>query len=95
MHLIHLDVARTFPRLCMFQERGPYYDSLLHVLAAYACFRPATGYVQGMSFLAAGLLLYLDEAEAFRVLAGMLADPLLAAFVNVDVAEVRREVVLF
>ncbi len=44
--------------------------------------------VQGMSFLAAGLLLYEDEPEAFRILCSMLDEPLLSAFVNVDVAEV-------
>lgn len=45
VHLISLDVARTFPHLGVFQEQGPFYDPLWDVLAAYTCYRPRTGYV--------------------------------------------------
>eukprot|EP00052_Salpingoeca_macrocollata_P013332 m.104070 g.104070 ORF g.104070 m.104070 type:complete len:103 (+) comp18869_c0_seq6:145-453(+) len=55
-----LDIARTFPDLAMFQENGPYYDMIRDILGAYVCYRPDIGYIQGMSFLAAMLLLNME-----------------------------------
>lgn len=46
MELIQLDIARTFPNLCIFQPGGPYFDVLHELLAAYVCYRPDIGYVQ-------------------------------------------------
>lgn len=46
MELIQLDIARTFPHLCIFQPGGPYFDVLHELLAAYVCYRPDIGYVQ-------------------------------------------------
>lgn len=46
MELIQLDIARTFPNLCIFQHGGPYFDILHELLAAYVCHRPDIGYVQ-------------------------------------------------
>ena len=46
MELVHLDVARTFTGLGIFQKGGPYYDLLLNLLGAYCCYRPDVGYVQ-------------------------------------------------
>lgn len=50
MELIQLDIARTFPHLCIFQPGGPYFDVLHELLAAYVCYRPDIGYVQ-VSFI--------------------------------------------
>ena len=52
-------------------------------MGAYVCYRPDLGYVQGMSFIAAILLLNLEEAEAFIVFANLVNRPLLAAFYRV------------
>lgn len=46
MELIQLDIARTFPHLCIFQPGGPYFDVLHEMLAAYVCYRPDIGYIQ-------------------------------------------------
>ena len=46
LELIRLDVSRTFPRLCIFQRGGPYFDLLHNILGAYVCYRPDIGYVQ-------------------------------------------------
>lgn len=46
MELIQLDIARTFPHLCIFQPGGPYFDVLHELLAAYVCYRPDIGYIQ-------------------------------------------------
>ncbi|XP_068207350.1 TBC1 domain family member 14-like [Palaemon carinicauda] len=82
--LIHLDVSRTFPHLCIFQKGGPYHDPLHHILGAYACYRPDVGYVQGMSFLAATLLLNIDESDAFIAFSNLLNRPAHMAFFRVD-----------
>lgn len=78
---INLDVSRTFPQLGLFQENGPLHQSLSDILAAYAVFRPDTSYCQGMSFLAAMLLLNLDSpADAFTAFANLLNSQLMLAF---------------
>jgi len=84
LELIPLDVSRTFPQLCIFQKGGPYYNLLHNVLGAYVCYRPDIGYVQGMSFIAAILILNLDEADAFILFANLINKPCLQAFFNVD-----------
>jgi len=90
LELIRLDVSRTFPQLCIFQAGGPYYQLLHNVLGAYVCYRPDIGYVQGMSFIAAILILNLDEAEAFIIFANLINWPCLAAFYSVEQAAMER-----
>ncbi|GLJ41691.1 hypothetical protein SUGI_0862910 [Cryptomeria japonica] len=46
--------------------------SLYNVLRAYANYDSEVGYTEGMSFIAALLLVYLDEEEAFWVMAALL-----------------------
>uniref|UniRef100_A0A4W5MYX2 TBC1 domain family member 14 n=2 Tax=Hucho hucho TaxID=62062 RepID=A0A4W5MYX2_9TELE len=84
LELIKLDISRTFPHLCIFQQGGPYYDVLHSVLGAYTCYRPDVGYVQGMSFIAAVLILNLDTADAFIAFANLLNKPCQMAFFRVD-----------
>jgi hypothetical protein len=84
VEVIHLDVLRTFPTLGFFQEGGPYNQMLHDVLGAYACYRPDVGYVQGMSFLAAVLLLNMDASDAFSCLANLLNRSSYLAFFRVD-----------
>ncbi|XP_012255618.2 TBC1 domain family member 14-like [Athalia rosae] len=72
---IKLDVSRTFPTLCVFQEGGPMAESLQGVLAAYAVYRPDVGYVQGMSFLGAVLSLNMDPEDVFMCFANLLNRP--------------------
>jgi len=70
---IALDLPRTFPDLAFFHsEESVYYRSLQEVLEAYTCFRPEVGYVQGMSYIAAKLLLYLEKFEAFKLFVHMM-----------------------
>ncbi|XP_028278759.1 TBC1 domain family member 12-like isoform X1 [Parambassis ranga] len=84
LDLIKLDISRTFPTLFIFQKGGPYHDLLHSVLGAYTCYRPDIGYVQGMSFIAAVLILNLEEAEAFITFANLLNKPCQMAFFRVD-----------
>jgi len=82
--LISLDVARTFPALCIFQKGGPYHESLKNLLGAYTCYRPDVGYVQGMSFIAAMLLLNMDTVDAFICFSNLMHKPCQMAFFTVN-----------
>ncbi|XP_057562472.1 TBC1 domain family member 14 isoform X1 [Hippopotamus amphibius kiboko] len=84
LELIKLDISRTFPNLCIFQQGGPYHDVLHSILGAYTCYRPDVGYVQGMSFIAAVLILNLDTADAFIAFSNLLNKPCQMAFFRVD-----------
>ncbi|TRY99652.1 hypothetical protein DNTS_018057 [Danionella cerebrum] len=84
LELIKLDISRTFPHLCIFQEGGPYHDVLHSILGAYTCYRPDVGYVQGMSFIAAVLILNMDTADAFIAFTNLLNKPCQMAFYRVD-----------
>ncbi|CAH0394159.1 unnamed protein product [Bemisia tabaci] len=84
VELITLDISRTFPHLCIFQEGGPYYKMLFSLLGAYVCYRPDLGYAQGMSFIAAVLILNMDAADAFICFANLLNRPCHTAFFQLD-----------
>lgn len=94
-HLIRLDVSRTFPQLGIFQECGPYFDVLHCILGAYVVYRPDVGYVQGMSFLAAMLLLNLDVVDAFICFANLLNRPCQLAFFRVDQTQMKAYYALY
>ena len=60
--IIDTDIPRTFPKLGgIFQEEGIYHERLKRILEAFTMYRPDIGYVQGMSYVAATLLLYMDN----------------------------------
>ncbi|XP_031417079.1 TBC1 domain family member 12 isoform X2 [Clupea harengus] len=84
LEVIKLDISRTFPSLFIFQKGGPYHDVLHSILGAYTCYRPDVGYVQGMSFIAAVLILNLEEPDAFIAFANLLNKPCQLAFFRVD-----------
>lgn len=84
VNLITLDLPRTFPMLAFFQPGGPYHHSLKSILECYVFYNPDIGYVQGMSYLAAILLLYMDEYEAFTAIANLLNRKCHNAFYKLD-----------
>ncbi|KNC47815.1 TBC1 domain family member 14 [Thecamonas trahens ATCC 50062] len=87
---IYLDLPRTYPELSIFDEGGPMHDQLRDVLGAFVCYRPDMGYVQGMSFPAALLLLNLPLYDAFVAFCTLLNMPLLAAFFRLETDELSR-----
>lgn len=89
MDVIQLDIARTFPHLGIFQEGGPYSDVLHSLLAAYVCYRPDVGYVQGMSYIAAILILNMDQYDAFVCFANLLNRPLHVAAFTLNQIQMR------
>lgn len=72
---IDLDIERTLRDHVMFKIRfSSAQVSLFKVLVAYSNLDPEVGYCQGMSTIAAFLLLYLPEEEAFAALNGVMAE---------------------
>ncbi|CAL8359906.1 unnamed protein product [Lota lota] len=72
---IDLDVNRTFRNHIMFRERfGVMQQALFYVLAAYSVYNTEVSYCQGMSQVAAILLMFLNEEEAFWALCQLLTN---------------------
>lgn len=72
---IDLDVNRTFRKHIMFMDRfGVKQQALFHVLAAYSVYNEEVSYCQGMSQIAAILLMYLNEEDAFWALSQLLTN---------------------
>ncbi|KAJ8271432.1 hypothetical protein COCON_G00102910 [Conger conger] len=72
---IDLDVNRTFRNHIMFLDRfGVKQQALFHVLAAYSVYNTEVSYCQGMSQVAAILLMFLNEEEAFWALSQLLTN---------------------
>ncbi|XP_037102738.1 USP6 N-terminal-like protein [Syngnathus acus] len=73
--LIDLDINRTFRNHVMFMDRfGVKQQSLFNVLSAYSAYNTEVSYCQGMSQIAALLLMYMNEEDAFWALTQLLAN---------------------
>mmetsp|Transcript_75550 Transcript_75550/g.218233 ORF Transcript_75550/g.218233 Transcript_75550/m.218233 type:complete len:286 (+) Transcript_75550:67-924(+) len=92
---IPLDLPRTFPTLAFFHEGGPMHADLSRILEAYSFFRPDIGYVQGMNYLAAMLLLYLPAFEAFVGLCNLLNAPSVLGLYRMEPNAVQCRAALF
>ena len=63
------DIDRTFPQCTFFKEKyGGGQRQLYKVLANYSKYNKDVGYVQGMGFITAVLLTYMDEERSFFML---------------------------
>ncbi|XP_046898242.1 USP6 N-terminal-like protein [Hypomesus transpacificus] len=72
---IDLDINRTFRNHIMFMDRfGVKQQSLFQVLSAYSVYNTEVSYCQGMSQVAALLLMFLNEEDAFWALAQLLTN---------------------
>ncbi|CDW71133.1 tbc protein [Stylonychia lemnae] len=70
---IFKDVSRTFPQHVFFKDKfGVGQKALFCVLKALSISEPETGYVQGMGYMAAVLLTYMDMEDAFCCMIGLL-----------------------
>lgn len=72
--IILRDVNRTFPAHDFFKDDGNGQESLYKVSKAYSVYDQEVGYCQGLSFIAASLLLHMPEEEAFSVLVAIMFD---------------------
>mmetsp|Transcript_17980 Transcript_17980/g.26949 ORF Transcript_17980/g.26949 Transcript_17980/m.26949 type:complete len:491 (+) Transcript_17980:102-1574(+) len=89
MRIIQADIPRTFPQLKFFHQEGPFHEPLLQILQSYVCYRPDVGYVQGMSYLAAILLLNMNTLDSFVCLANLLNQDIYFAFFRMDVDKMQ------
>ncbi|KAK5873596.1 hypothetical protein PBY51_018624 [Eleginops maclovinus] len=72
---IDLDINRTFRNHVMFMDRfGVKQQALFSVLSAYSVYNTEVSYCQGMSQIAALLLMFLNEEDAFWALSQLLTD---------------------
>lgn len=61
INVIEKDLHRTFGELGSFRVGGFLYQPLKNILAAFSVFRTDLGYVQGMSYVAASMLLHIGD----------------------------------
>lgn len=85
MRRIDADIPRTCPQLALFRPNGPMEQPLRHILTAFVLYRPDIGYVQGMSYIGAMILLNMDTLEgAFHVLINVLCRQRYACLFNLE-----------
>ena len=70
-------------------------EQLRNVLETFCFDRLDIGYVQGMSYLAGNLLLYLDPFAAFVCFANVLNSPFFHTFLKLDPSKMRLRYDLF
>lgn len=93
--LIDLDVPRTFSELGVFLTGGPLHQGLRDVLYVYAILQPQIAYVQGLSYPAGMLLLYMSDYQALVCLSNMLDSPMLRSFYLLSIDGMVRYLRLF
>ena len=71
---ILLDIHRTFPELYYFSKEGLGSAALCWVLTNSCKIDQNRGYIQGMNYITAILLLHSDEVIAFELLEHLLND---------------------
>ncbi|CAG9322600.1 unnamed protein product [Blepharisma stoltei] len=69
---ILLDINRTFPGHVLFKSNGDGQKSLFRVLKAFSLHDPELGYCQGMGFVTALFLMYMNEEDAFWLLEALM-----------------------
>ena len=92
---ISTDLTRTFPSLSYFQDDGPLNETLHSLLQTYCFYRPDRGYIQGMSYLAANFLLYMDSFNAFVSFCNLLNMPFFDAFLSLDDETIKPRLDIF
>jgi hypothetical protein len=69
------DINRTFPKNVLFKDKfGEGQQKLYSVLRAYSIYNNKVGYVQGMGFVAALFLTYMDEEKVFWMIHSLMSN---------------------
>jgi len=96
LELIRRDLPRTFPEFQLFkQPESDAYNQILKVLETAAYFQPEIGYVQGMSYVAATLLLFMNHYEAFVCFTNLMNTPFLKSVCTVQLKDLAKHSHLF
>eukprot|EP00388_Colpodella_angusta_P043297 GDKK01059051.1.p1 GENE.GDKK01059051.1~~GDKK01059051.1.p1 ORF type:complete len:619 (-),score=123.00 GDKK01059051.1:72-1928(-) len=95
LEVIWVDLPRTFGSTGLFCPGGALYTPAVGVLGSWVYFRPDVGYVQGMNYIAAVLLLHLEPFRAFQVFANLLTSPSLLGLFQLNREAVQIRYTLF
>ena len=88
--LIPMDLKRTLGSLQVFQKEQPLHQALNDLLEVFASYRPDIGYVQGMAYLGAILILHLGTYKAFETFANMICkSEMLRTFYSFDLTAIK------
>ena len=93
--LIDLDIERTFYNLGYFKNNSPESEDLREILRAFVISRPDIGYVQGLSYLAATLILNMDKFQSFICLMNITLNPAILPFYILDETKIKERLDLF
>jgi len=94
--LIRRDLPRTFPELKLFKNpESEAYNQILKVLETAAFYQPEIGYVQGMSYVCAILLLFMNHYDAFVCFTNLLNTPFMRSVCKVDPSSLAKHSQLF
>jgi hypothetical protein len=85
---IEMDLQRTMPTIGNFSRGGDLEAPLRNVLLAYAHTRPHLSYVQGMSHLAAALLLVMPPPRAWACMVNLLDAHHFQEFYSMDIGAI-------
>ena len=96
MHrLIAVDLPRTLPKLQLFQEHCPLHKDLTQVLEAFAVSQSELGYVQGMSFVAAVLMLHMSPLDAFICMSNLLSSHFFVSLFTLNIRECLKHIRIY
>ncbi|EFA86266.1 RabGAP/TBC domain-containing protein [Heterostelium album PN500] len=87
--MIDIDLPRTFASFSLLNhESSQFRKQLQRILKGYVNLSPTLGYVQGMSYLAAMLLLHMDEYQSFVCFCNLLNNRFLQSLYQLKMKEV-------
>ena len=87
---VHLDMPRTFPDMEILSSDSPFTEECASLLHAFQVLRPDVGYVQGMSFVAASLLMHMPPFEGFLCFCEIMDWSVIKGLYTVSITEIRR-----
>ena len=93
--IIDLDINRTFASLSIFKTGTPLSEDLKEILRVFVVTRPDMGYVQGLSYIAAVLLMQMEKFQAFVTFCNIILSPDIFAFYKLDENGIRKRLDIF
>ena len=91
---IKKDLTRTFPDNLSFKYGNTNYNKLYHLLTVYSLFNPKIGYVQGINFIAANIIILMEkekEEKNLMFLDGFLTKFQFANLIGLDIGDLLKK----
>ena len=95
INLIDLDIERTFPCMGVFKKESQLGENLREILRIFVVARPDIGYVQGLSYIAATLLLQMDKFQSLVCFMNIILSPNILPFYRLDEQNIKKRLDLF